>query len=254
MTGLEIALIVVAVIFVLGSFMITEKLSPGEIDDLSRLSRDELSRIVENSYSDAKEKIGNRIEDELDESVETIRRRMEIESNDTIKQMDEYSKEVMESLHKTHTEVMFLYSMLEDKEEELKKSVSNAMVLLQKLNEKSEGFSADASAAAPSVEAANQARKSPVPDPEASDKVSFRQEARTQAKVMAENAPAHKPVPATVPDQSGQAEEPARERASREDILERHRLGLTVIDIARELGLGKGEVQLVIDLYEGDKR
>ena len=37
-------------------------------------------------------------------------------------------------------------------------------------------------------------------------------------------------------------------------ILDLYRAGLSILEIARELGLGVGEVKLVIDLYQGVKR
>lgn len=39
---------------------------------------------------------------------------------------------------------------------------------------------------------------------------------------------------------------------SNEIILEMHRNGNSIIDIAKQLGLGVGEVKLVIDLYQGE--
>ena len=226
MTGLEIALIIIAVCFIIGSFMVTEKLTQKEIDQLAGLSKDELNRIVENSFSDAQVTIEDKIDEQLDASVEGLHRRMEKETNETITSIGDYAGEVMESLHKTHTEVMFLYSMLEDKEEELKKSVSNAMVLAKKLNE----------AQVPEKSAAAEKHQEQV--------TSF-----TQARGAAPVNQSQKP------SESVKAAQPAKNdaKSSREEILKRHKSGISVIDIARELGLGKGEVQLVIDLYEGEK-
>jgi hypothetical protein len=35
-------------------------------------------------------------------------------------------------------------------------------------------------------------------------------------------------------------------------ILELHRSGMNIIEIAKQLGLGVGEVKLVVDLYRGE--
>ena len=39
----------------------------------------------------------------------------------------------------------------------------------------------------------------------------------------------------------------------REAILERYRLGEELKDIARDLGLGYGEVKLIVELYKGEE-
>ena len=37
-------------------------------------------------------------------------------------------------------------------------------------------------------------------------------------------------------------------------ILEMHKAGLSILEIARHLGLGVGEVKLVVDLYQGESK
>ena len=42
--------------------------------------------------------------------------------------------------------------------------------------------------------------------------------------------------------------------SSREVILEMHKSGLSILEIAKHLGLGVGEVKLVVDLYQGEAK
>jgi len=37
-------------------------------------------------------------------------------------------------------------------------------------------------------------------------------------------------------------------------ILEMHKAGLSILEIAKHLGLGVGEVKLVVDLYQGEAK
>ena len=37
-------------------------------------------------------------------------------------------------------------------------------------------------------------------------------------------------------------------------ILEMHKSGLSILEIAKHLGLGVGEVKLVVDLYQGESK
>ncbi len=266
MTVLEIIMILVGVCFVFGSFMVVEKLSPREIDQLSRLSKDQMNRIVDSAFSDAKEKIQDEIDDQLDATSEEAGRRMDVRTNESLKSIGEYSQEVTEDMHKTHTEVMFLYSMLEDKEDELKKSVSNAMILTQKLNEYMSSLGMKPSGPAQKDNSSSTGVKTATQKPEnitANEPVFKATE--PSAPVLTQNSTdTHSKDNAYTPQEnrrgaspymhnSGDLKSKGSKRNSNDEILSRYRLGMTVVDIARELGLGKGEVQLVIDLYEGEK-
>ena len=52
-------------------------------------------------------------------------------------------------------------------------------------------------------------------------------------------------------DQAAKDEAKAVRRNNNDKILELHRLGMSEVAIAKELGLGVGEVMLVIGLFEG---
>ncbi len=255
MTGLEIALIIVGVCFVFGSFMLAEKLTPGELEQLSRLSKDELNKIVEKTFKDAKDRIDETIDERIDESAEALERRMQQDSNYAISSISEYADEVKKSIHDAHTEVTFLHSMMADKEDELKKSVSNAMILTQKLNalvSDNEGAAAPAKKApmasagkavkAPEIKEPQKPAKSvPVKEPKAPD-------ARDSAKAKEEFKPDIDPDTGLVYSKADRILERSN---SNEEILSLHRNGMTVTDIARQLNLGKGQVQLVLDLFGG---
>ena len=77
MTVLEIVLIIVGVIFVFGSFMVSEKLSPKDIEQLSKITRDGMNDIVNKGLENAKVKIDESIEESIDESVEKVSRQLE---------------------------------------------------------------------------------------------------------------------------------------------------------------------------------
>ena len=53
MTGVEITLIIVGIIFLLVSFLIQEKLSPKDMEEITRLSEKELKIIVEKQMKSA---------------------------------------------------------------------------------------------------------------------------------------------------------------------------------------------------------
>ena len=42
--------------------------------------------------------------------------------------------------------------------------------------------------------------------------------------------------------------------SNKDIILEMHKSGLSILEIAKHLGLGVGEVKLVVDLYQGESK
>lgn len=56
------------------------------------------------------------------------------------------------------------------------------------------------------------------------------------------------------PDSAGFSEEESGGRNSNERILELYAQGKSKVEIAKELGLGVGEVKLVIDLYRNQRK
>ena len=119
MTMIEIILLLVGCVFMIGSFFISEKLSSSELNKIAELSEDELKKIIEREVNNAGTQMDEVIEQKIEEAGEQAERAMEKESNEQIMQIHEYSETVMESMKKTHDEIMFLYSMLNDKHTEM---------------------------------------------------------------------------------------------------------------------------------------
>lgn len=57
MTGIVFFLLLTGVVFMVGSFFITERLSPSELNKITELSKDELGRIIDGALADAKSKV-----------------------------------------------------------------------------------------------------------------------------------------------------------------------------------------------------
>ena len=154
---------------------------------------------------------------------------MEKECNEKIMAISEYSDTVVEDMNKTHNEIMFLYSMLNDKHTELTGFSAKLQELAVKLKQKDEEITGrlhhQASAAAKQEEASQEDAQPEAVRAEPEDEA-FLEEEETTLDEANHNAA----------------------------ILALHKEGCSAIDIARELALGLGEVQLVIGLYEGKKK
>ena len=135
MTALEITLIVIGVVFLVGSFFVSDKLSQKDVDQIAKMSEEELRVILDRQLEKAKAEIQNAIETGIDETTEETKRALEKETNDKINGISEYSDTVLESINKSHNEIMFLYSMLNDKHKDLTDLAANLQKLTANLHD-----------------------------------------------------------------------------------------------------------------------
>ena len=124
MTAIEVALLLIGVVFILGSFFIMEKLSPTELTRVAELSEEELRIVIDRELGTAGAKISDMADQAVDLSIDQVQRRMEKSTNEKIMAISEYSNSVMEKLEKINHEVTFLYSMLGDKHTELNENMA----------------------------------------------------------------------------------------------------------------------------------
>lgn len=229
MTGIEILLLVIGVVFYIASFFITEKLGPGELNKIGELSNGEIQKVMERELKKAVGEIEGKVEEKVEEVLQNSERSMEKECNEKIMAISEFSDTVMESMNKTHNEIMFLYSMLNDKHTELTRLSAELQELAADLERKDEKITTHLTQNMPVAEM----RAEPIPERE--EPPAFKE--RLEADFLSEE---------NFMD---------TEEANHNDaILALYKEGKSSIDIARELTLGLGEVQLVIGLYEGKRK
>ena len=139
MSALEIVLLVVGIVLMIASFFITERLSNSELDKIAELSTEEMQKILERNLNEAQVKINNMVDQVVDHSIEKsmeiVERALDKETNEKMRVLTEYSDTVIEAINKTHNEVMFLYSMLNDKHSELTKYAGNLAQLAKTVSE-----------------------------------------------------------------------------------------------------------------------
>lgn len=238
MTAIEVALLLIGVVFILGSFFVMEKLSPAELSRVAELSEDELRMVMDRELESAGAKISDMADQAVDLSMDQIQRRLERDTNEKIMAISEYSDSVMEKLQKFNNEVTFLYSMLGDKHAELNESMSQLNELVLSCQ------AAKAQTAALQQQYQElQTRPMQPAEPTETEKSMDTSEYHRQPEGT-DDQPEMEPV---------EAAEEERSVDVREQILERYRAGEELKDIARDLGLGFGEVKLIVELYKGEE-
>lgn len=239
MVTVEIILILIGVVFLIGSFFVKDKLSQKDVEKIAELSEDEINIIVEKQLNKAEGIIEDKIDEKIDEAQEKTVRAMEKESNEKIMSISEYSDTVLESMNKTHNEIMFLYSMLNDKHKDLSDFANS----LQKLSDKISNFEK----VEEKIDNLEKADKK-------ADTVNELHDINTINVVNA--------IDDNSDDDANEAfatyvtEQREKKRSiinNNDNILRLHKQGINDVEIAKQLGLGLGEVKLVIGLYKGEK-
>lgn len=245
-----ILLITGALVFTISFLLPTGKKEKKEEGVEVRIPEEELREKIEGEVREAQQKITDIVEETVKYSMEKTERVMEKTSNEKIMAINEFSNTVLEQIGKNHKEAVFLYDMLNDKHDKLKNTVSEAMTVEGKLKEELE-----------------QAKFSPIQ----AERITVLSDPTAESEAGAAKEPARKrkPSPAkTKAEEAVQSENQADRketakhvdvsmaaagkngsRNNNEKIRELHKAGKSNMAIAKELGLGIGEVKLVLDLF-----
>ena len=321
MTTLEITLILVGIVFLIGSFMVKDKLSKNDLDKIADMSAEELKVITEKEIKNAELAIDGMLDEHIASKTDETKRNLEKETNSKIMAINEYSDTVLDSINKSHNEIMFLYSMLNDKHEELtrlsgniekitaqakktfesveaskinnlsNKTVLNAKPVVnvapvsnrQAVTESRGIASSDivtgtkntASVKKQNVSAQNMMSQHAAVQNIMSQNTVVRNTAVPNTVVpnmAAQNAVAQNVAVSNMTAQNMTASNTTMQSRNLSDtdvqsgrvydiseinhnpqILRLYKSGKNIVEIAKELGLGKGEVKLVIDLYNEGK-
>lgn len=316
MTTLEITLILVGIVFLIGSFMVKDKLSKNDLDKIADMSAEELKVITEKEIKNAELAIDGMLDEHIASKTDETKRDLEKETNSKIMAINEYSDTVLDSINKSHNEIMFLYSMLNDKHEELTRLSGNIEKITAQAKKTFEPVEASkinnlsnktVLNAKPVVNAAPVSNRQAVTESRGIASSDIVTGTKNTASVKKQNVSAQNmmsqhaavqnimsqntvvrntAVPNTVvPNMAAQnaavsnmtaqnmtASNTAMQSRNLSDtdvqsgrvydiseinhnpqILRLYKSGKNIVEIAKELGLGKGEVKLVIDLYNEGK-
>ncbi len=226
MTPLEIILLLIGVLCVAVSFIFFMKVDgPEKKQDvnvkLSEQQKEDIKTQIASVFREQTSIMAQTVEDKTRDSLEKL-------SNQKINEFAEYSDTVLGEINKSHTEVMFLYDMLTEKNKEVRNSIRDLQNAARKSEEKTS------------------AGKN-ISDTQAQQLLEKKFAERTEAAVTL--APPPPKPPETV------KMEPSDENmdSKRETVLRMLKEGKSEVEIAKALGIGVGEVRLVIGLFKGTK-
>lgn len=246
MNIMEIVLLIVGAVVFVVSFLIPDSKGDALAHD-REMARDEINDLVAQELEKIRSQVDETVEEAIEYSMEKTERSLERITNEKIMAVNEYSETVLEQINKSQQEIMFLYDMLNAKHDNLKNTATEVEKRLKEAEITSrevEAVTREAEIALRETEAATQVARQVVAP-------AFHT-LQTEGEAGEDSPPTGQ---AAGEDETakGQQELPGAESYSNrnDEILELHRKGRSDVSIAKQLGLGVGEVKLVIDLFRG---
>ena len=232
MSGLEICLVVIGIIVITISFIFAEQFQNRNGEE--QLQKEKISEITD-------EIIRREVEAELalviDEKIEEVKKELNKFTTEKIMALGEYSDDVNLRINKNHEEVMFLYNMLNDKEVVVKNTIKDIEAL--KVSVKKMAIANDF---------ATQAAEKKTDNIVSEENISEKEKAE-ESVVKADIQEEQQAVATDNGDKENKSKISVKKSNNNKKILELYNQGLSNIEIAKKLGLGVGEVRLVIDLF-----
>jgi len=244
-----VVLFVGAILFTVSFFIPDRQVNTKEIREKEeKIVKD----IIDKELADVRRRVDEITEESIERAKDTTERQMDRITNEKMMAINEYSDTVMTEIHKNHEEAVFLYDMLNNKHAQVKTTAAelNQTIKLSKQTQ-------SATKSKPSEKKREKADAVMVDndsfEPITTSVLQDNAETIRKKKVDTEIQKKEE-IKETVADTSGiemMFATDGGEANSNDRILALHKAGKSNMAIARELGLGIGEVKLVIDLFEG---
>lgn len=208
--------------------------------------------------SELKNNLEASLEEKADDLLEDTKNKLASASNETIISVDEFSNQTLERIKHNHEEVVFMYNMLQTKEEELKKNIAELQRTFEELDNKKEELKKEASEVvlpiASGIEIArkkNNSRTAGKLKEETVESLSSvgKITKTVNKKSVKDNTSNISPAVVEMQKENSMDAGDGKEDNKTLRILELHQQKKSVLEISKALGLGQGEVKLVIDLY-----
>ena len=231
---MEIVLLIAgAIILVLSFFVSLGEDAVSVVPD--KLAKEQIDELVLAKMSEIKEQVDDTVDEAITYAIEKTERSLERISNEKIMAVNEYSDTVMSEIHRNHEEVMFLYDMLNDKHKNLKATATEVEKTVKEAESAILEVAKTTQEVAVTKEEPQEAFQMLSPKNVEVLEV-------TQAPISSETEP--------VQESFIDREVLMGDSNNNDVILAFHKMGKSDVQIAKELGLGVGEVRLVLNLFQ----
>ncbi len=248
---LDIFLVVAGIGLIIVSYIVSDKM------DAKNEKKDPETATSDIWTQKDEKRIRDRIEDIVADRTEEAMIRTDDQlsqiSNEKIMALSEFSDQIIEKIKQNHSEVIFLYDMLNEKDLEIKK-------LLQEIN--TTKIKAQAAIKNISAQDSNTAMEEKVVTEKPKTAMDLlEQSAREKKSITPKKSREETATKGQADGLINSNEDSAMLNRNMEvqdnknsQILKLYEEGNSIIEIAKNLGLGQGEVKLVVDLFLGVKK
>lgn len=245
---LEIVLIVIGLLAVGLSFRVSDQRSDAASGPAETGHQEQAAQLREEL-----EQLREELEQYQEESLQSVSEELSRLSNDKILGMDEYSSQVLERMNKNHEEVVFLYNMLNEKEEEIKALVHHVDSIKAQIHDETAQEYQKMMEALRKLQEHRGLMEQQETKQRHEEKPALES---TQAQHLAESA---RELSGRRKAETEEKAETVREHNAsggsldmnhNQEIIALYKKGHSVLEISKLLSLGQGEVKFVIDLFE----
>ena len=233
MTALQLILLIVGVIFFIGSFFVTEKLSSSDLEQLRRIGEKEVKVMIDKELKAGVTRLESNIDDQITSANEKFERETDKETNEKLMSISEYTDTVLNSMNETHNQIMFLYNMLNEKQEkavqltgEMQAAESNLLALKDHISNMAEHY--EVTLQKVDEKQAEELKKQKTEEEMQGLKNAF------MAKIIEDQDPV-------------KADSTGDEKSV---ILSMYKEGYSEVEIAKRMGKGLGEIKLILGLFD----
>lgn len=256
MNTLQICLFIFGLIVFVGSFFVTEKLSSSDTEMISRLSEKEVKSLVEKELSKASEQMDRLLSEKSEEAVEKIELSTDKDTNEKLMSIGEYSDTILKAMNDSHDEIMFIYQILNEKQENITDMVSEIgkqESTLRNMKASIEDKLKELEAKEISVKEA-QIKESETLELHFKEDVLSLKEAFIQKMDQVEETKKEKSAIETLQASKNEKNTTTGLDSSKEEmkkkIVSMHQEGFSEVEIAKKCGVGIGEIKLILGLFD----
>lgn len=232
MGGLEFGLIGLGLLCVVISFFLSEKLSATDINEFEKMSRSDINVIVEKQLKEADDGIRKMVDDGMTDAMNDFDIKTDQLLNKKISNIADYSDGVIESIQKSHKEIIFMYNMLIEKQELLTQMTKDIQMLESNLRQMKVNLEQASENSAPGTPIDEEVFTAGIVAP----KIAVDDLVSTPAE----------PLDVLVKDEILKQPDAA---GANDKIIKMHNEGYSEVEIAKALGRGLGEIKLVLGLF-----
>ena len=240
MTGMYVAFLVTGIVLFLGSFIFVQQLSGSDIEEIKKLSEGEINLLIDSQFKKKESELAEKLLDTTEKIYDDFDRKTDRETNDKIMEIGKFSEDIkgqseaiLNSINRSHDEVIFMYDRLNDKQEKLTQMTADMQQMesnLRYLKESVHQLLDEMEHKNVPVELQEDAGVIPVP-----------QEVLLTMKDEFEKR---------MDDEAFATMQPREADGRNARIVSMYREGFTEVEIAREMGIGLGEVKLILGLFK----